>query len=258
MLRADIDTKGLERQLMSMAKDFGESNEAAVCRWGVHVCRELVLHTQAWGMDGKSPLQRQRDAIRKDVNRAVFGVSEPKYTSIVDSGKLSGLKIKGSLVTFTPDRVLKTPDEVVDFVNLNRTSRKARVPKMKMNLKAIAKTQDVNKAITIKNKRSGAAKGGWIGAGKAIGAKQRNGSKITIGKNVASYAHKLASGGTAQLTRSKWNPIGKIINNVPYVATEHVLKKSDSIRAISEGGQKMKTWYESIITKRLKRKRKRK
>jgi hypothetical protein len=256
VIRADIDTKGLERQLMSMAKDFGESNEAAVCRWGVHVCRELVLHTQAWGMDGKSPLQRQRDAIRKDVNRAVFGVSESKYTSIIDTGKLTGLKIKGTLVTFTPDRVLRTPEEVVDFVNLNRTSRKARVPKMKMNLKAIAKTQDVNKAVTIKNQRSGAAKGGWIGAGKAIGAKQRKGSKITIGKNVASYAHKFTDGGSCQLIRSEWNPIGKIVNNVPYVSTEHVLKKSDSIRSIKDGGAKMISWYKAIMDRKLKRKRK--
>jgi hypothetical protein len=174
----------------------------------------------------------------------------------VASGKLSGLVIKGELITFTPDRILKTPQEVLDFIDLNRTSRRNRVPTMKRNMKAIASAPNVNKAVAIKTKRAGVAKGGWIGAGQSIAAKQRKGSRISIGKNVAAYAHKFKGGGTAQLIRSEWNPVGKITNNIPYVSTDYVLNKSDATDAINNGGKMTVDWYESAMAAKLKRKTK--
>jgi hypothetical protein len=255
VISPQIDTKGLERQLVSMAKDFGESNESAVCRWGVATCRDLVKRTQAWGDDTKAK-QKQQDAIRKDANRAVYSVTKTTYVNGVASGKLSGLVINGELITFTPDRVLKNAQEVVDFIDLNRTNRKNRVPTMKRNMKAIASAGNVNKAVAIKLRNAGKAKGGWIGAGQTIASKQRKGARITIGKNVAGYAHKFKGGGTAQLTRSEWNPIGKITNNIPYVSTDYVLKKSDAIDAINQGGRMTIKWYQSAMAARLKRKRK--
>ena len=255
MIQANIDTKAIERQIMSIAKDFGDSNESAICRWGVSVCRDLVKRTQAWG-DGTEAKKKQESAIRKDANRAVYSVTKQTYVNGVASGKLSGLVINGELIRFTPDRILKNAQEVVDFIDLNRTNRKNRVPTMKRNMKAIASAANVNKAVAIKTKRAGAAKGAWVGAGLAIGAKQRKGSRITIGKNVAGYAHKFKSGGTAQLKRSQWNPIGKITNNIPYVSTDYVLKKSDAIDAINTGGRMTLKWYESAIAAKLKRKTK--
>jgi hypothetical protein len=255
MIKTVIDTKGLERQLMSMAKDFGESNEAAVCRWGVHTCRDLVKRTQAFGV-GPDARAKQRDAIAKDINSAVFGVSKATYVNGVASGKLSGLVINGELITFTPDRILKTPQEVIDFVDRNRTGRNGRVYQMARMRKGIAPIKAITSAIGIKLRRAGIAKGAWIGAGKVIASKQRKGSKITMGSGIAGYAVKFKDGGTAQLTRSQWNPIGKIINNVPYVSTEYVLKNRDAIKAINEGGQTMKSWYQAVMAARLKRKRK--
>ena len=255
MIRADIDTKTIARQLKDIAGQFGDTNEAAIARWGVSVCRDLTMRTQAWGDDTKAK-QKQADAIRKDANRAVYSVTKAAYVNGVQSGKLSGLVVNGELVKFTPDRILKTPQEVVDFINLNRTNRKNRVPTMKRDMKAIASAPNVNKAIAIKLRNAGKAKGGWIGAGKAIGAKQRKGSRITIGKGVAGYAHKFSSGGTAQLIRSVWNPIGKLINKVPYVATDYVLKKSDAQEAINQGGRMALKEYEKMMERKLKRKTK--
>jgi hypothetical protein len=254
MIKTKIDTKGLERQLMSMAKDFGESNEAAICRWGVHTCRDLVVKTQAFGK-GSEARQKQKDAIAKDVNGAVFGLSKATNVNKLASGKLSGLVINGELITFTPDRILKTPQEVIDFVDRNRTGKNRRVYQMARRKKAIAPIKAITSAIGIKLRRAGIAKGAWIGAGKAIAAKQQKGSRIAMGGGIAGYAEKFKSGGTAGLTRSVWNPIGKIINNVPYVGTEYVLKKRDAIEAINGGGRTMKSWYEAVIRARLKRKR---
>jgi hypothetical protein len=127
---------------------------------------------------------------------------------------------------------------------------------MKRNKKGIASSAVLTRALRIRFKNSGSAKGAWIGAGQTIASKQRKGARITIGKNVAGYAHKFKGGGTAQLTRSEWNPIGKITNNIPYVSTDYVLKKSDAIDAINQGGRMTIKWYQSAMAARLKRKRK--
>jgi hypothetical protein len=254
VIQPQIDTKGIERQLMAMANDFGESNESAICRWGVAVARDLVKRTQAWG-DDTDAKKKQENAIMKDMNRAVFSVSKPSYVNGVSKGKLSGLVINGELVTFTPDRILKTAKEVNDFIDLNRTDRRGRVPRMKSNMKGIASTKSVNAALKIRFRRAGVAKGGWIGAGISIGSKQRKGSRITIGKNVASYAHKFKSGGTSSLSRSVWTPIGMITNNVAHVSSEHVLKKSDATNAINQGGRMTLEWYKNAMDRKLKRKR---
>jgi hypothetical protein len=134
MLSANVDTLGIARQMRALAKDFGESNESAICRWGVATCRDLTKRTQAWGDDTKAK-EKQITAIKKDANKAVFVVDRKTYVNGVASGKLSGLVINGELVTFTPDRILKTPQEVADFIDLNRTNRQGRVPTMKRNMK---------------------------------------------------------------------------------------------------------------------------
>jgi hypothetical protein len=238
---------------MSMAKDFGESNEAAIARWGVATCRDLVQRTQAWG-DGTAAKKKQENAILKDANRAVYSISRNnKLVRRIKQRSLTGLVIDGELALFTPSRNLTTPQEVNDFIDLNRTTRKGRVPRLNSQSKGITPATVFNQALKIRKKRSGIAKGGWIGAGIAIGKKQRKGSRITIGKNFANYAHKFQSGGTASMTRSVWNPVGKITNNVAYVSTEHVLKASDSRKAINEGGKLTIKWYEKSLAAKLKR-----
>jgi hypothetical protein len=252
VISTKIDTKGLERQIMSMAKDFGESNEAAIARWGVATCRDLVERTQAWG-DGTAAKKKQENAILKDANRAVYSVSKRKLVQKVNQKGLTGLVINGELALFTPSRNLTTPQEVNDFIDLNRTTRKGRVPRLNSQSKGITPKTVLKEAMKIRKRRAGIAKGGWIGAGKAIGAKQRKGRRITIGKNFASYAHKFQSGGTASMTRSVWHPVGKITNKVAYVSTEHVLKASDARNAINEGGRKTIVWYETALAAKLKR-----
>ena len=162
--------------------------------------------------------------------------------------------VNGELVTFTPDRVLKTPQEVNNFIDRKKTGKNKRVYQVKRTERGITASSTMSKALRVRFRNAGTAKGGWIGAGKAIGAKQRKGSRITIGKDVAGYAHKFQSGGTATLKRDVWNPIGKIINNVSYVSTDYVLKKSDAADAINTGGRMTLKWYEHAMAAKLKRK----
>lgn len=253
MISASVDLTELGKQMRSMSADFGDSNESAIARWGVSACRALIKGTQAWGA-GKEAKKVQEDAIKKDANRAIYSVSKATYVNGVASGKLSGLVVNGELITFTPDRVLKTAEEVNAFIDRKKTGKNKRVYQVKRTERGITAASAMSKALRIRFKHAGTAKGGWVGAGKAIGAKQRKGSRITIGKDVAGYAHKFQTGGTATLQRDVWNPIGKIINNVAYVSTDYVLKKSDAADAINTGGRMTIKWYEHAIAAKLKRK----
>lgn len=241
---------------MRLSSDFGDTNEAAIARWGVTACRNLVVKTQAWDTKESSAKEKQENAIMKDANRAVYSISRNnKLVRRIKQRSLTGLVISGELALFTPARNLTTPQEVNDFIDLNRTTRKGRVPKLNSQSKGIAPATVFNAALRIRKKRAGVAKGGWIGAGIAIGKTQRKGSRITIGKNIANYAHKFKSGGTASMKRSVWSPVGKITNNVAYVSTEHVLKKGDANDAINQGGRMTIRWYEEAMAKKLKRRK---
>jgi len=254
MISSSIDTKELSRQLGKLSADFGDTNEAAIARWGVATCRRLIVASQSWG-DGKDAKKKQEDAILKDANRAVYSISRNnKLVRKIKQRSVTGLVIGGELALFTPARNLGTPEEVNAFIEANRNKR-GRVRLLNSQSKGIAAATAFNAAIKIRKKRAGVAKGGWIGAGISIGKKQRKGSRITIGKNVAGYAHKFKSGGTSRISRSVWLPQGDITNNVPYVSSEHVLKSSDSKKAINDGGKMTIKWYEKAMQSRLKKRK---
>ena len=254
MISSSIDTRELGRNLARMAADFGDTNEAAIARWGVATCRKLIVASQSWG-DGKDAKKKQEDAILKDANRAVYVISRNnKLVRKIKQRSLTGLIIDGELALFTPSRNLGTPEEVNAFIEANRNKR-GRVKRLNSQSKGIAPATAFNAAIRMRKKRAGVAKGGWIGAGISIGKKQRKGSRITIGKNVAGYAHKFKSGGTSSISRSVWLPQGDITNNVPYVSSEHVLKSSDAKKAINDGGKMTIKWYEKAIESKMRRRR---
>ena len=254
MISSKIDNEELAKQLNRVAADFGESNETAIARWGVATCRKLIVFNQSWG-DGKEAKKRQEGAITKDANRAVYSISRNnKLVRKIKQRSVTGLVIAGELALFTPARNLGTVQEVNAFIDANRNNR-GRVRRLNSQSKGIAPATVFNAAIKIRKKRAGVAKGGWIGAGISIGKKQRKGSRITIGKNVAGYAHKFKSGGASRMIRSQWSPQGDIINNVPYVSDEHVLKTSDAKRAINDGGKMTIKWYEKAIESKMKRRK---
>jgi len=252
-LKATVDTRDLMRQINRRAKQFGESNQTAVARWGVATCRALIKDTQVWGT-GAAARKKQEGAISKDANRAVFSVTKPHIIRKVKDKSIRRAFIKGEMIEFTPDRILTTPQEVIDFIDVNRTSRKTRVPKMSSSVKGIATADSVNEAIKIKAESAGKAKGGWVGGGMEIGRGQKEGSRITIGKNFAGYAHKHAHLGTGRIIKSVWSPSGILTNKVAHVSSEHVLKKKDIMGAVNQGGRRTRSWYNSALKAKLAKK----
>ena len=256
MIDVDIDLKELERDLLKTAAMFGEANETGIARWGVAVCRRLVTETQVFG-DGKAARIKHEDAMVKDAKRVAIIVQDPKFVQRVESKRLTGMRIKGKVWKFTPQQNLTTAQGLNDWIELNRTSRTGRPPKKGLPEGVICVTSGrvVMSAMKQRFKRIGKAKGGWIGAGQSISKFQKAGSRLTIGKNVANFAHKHKSGGAASMKKDIWNPEGKITNNIRHASDPHVLRAGQAEKAIIDGGKNTITWYEKAMQGRLNRKR---
>jgi hypothetical protein len=251
MIKASI-SRNLEPDLKKLAKSFGDTNHDMIARWGVATCRDLIESTQAWGTK-KEAKKKQEAAVWKDINRAVYVIFPQEAVRRLKKKKLTGMRINGRQVRFTPDQNLTSAKAVNEFVDLNRTGSKLRVPRLSPDMKGACTYEHRRTAAAARMRRIGKAKGGWIGAGIAIGKKSKMGSRITIGKNIANYAHKFQSEGSATIARSVWNPVGKIKNNVAYVSNDYVLNKSDAKKAILNGALKTIKWYKSAIKARLKK-----
>jgi hypothetical protein len=256
VITAAVDLKELERDLVKTAAMFGEANETGIARWGVAICRRLVTETQVWG-DGKAARLKHEGAMIRDARRVAIVVKYPEYTVRVESKRLTGLRIKGKIWKFRPEQNLTTAQGLNDWIELNRTSRTARPPKKGLPEGVICITTGkvVTQAMKQRFKRIGKAKGGWIGAGQGIGKFQKKGSRLTIGKNVASFAHKHKSGGTASMKRDTWNPEGKITNSIKHASDPHVLRQGQAEEAVIDAAKNTIAWYKNAIQGRLNRKR---
>lgn len=257
MIQGQIDLKELERSLVSTAAAFGEANETGISRWGVAVCRGLVKETQAWGDSKKSgdPKKKQQQAIIKDGRRAFIVVKNPNLVKKLQEKKLSGLATSNGVFTFRPHQQMTDSKNVNDFIDMNRTTRSNRVPKLPPGVVCVTSEKVFMKAMRERFKMIGEAKGGWIGAGKDIQKYQKAGSRIAIGKNFAAYTHKFSNKGSATLIKNQWNPTGILINSVDHVGTEYVLKKSAMMKALKDGAENTIKWYETAMRKRLNRRR---
>lgn len=256
MITSQIDMKELERDLVKTAALFGEANETGIARWGVAIGRRVIKETQVWG-DGKAAKTKHEDAMTRDVKRVAIVLQDPKLTRLVDRKKLGGLTVKGEKFTFNPRQNITTAKGLNDWIDLNRSKKSGRPPKQGLKNGTICVTTGkvVMQAMRERFKRIGKAKGGWIGAGQGIGVFQKIGSRLTIGKNVASYAHKFKSSGRASMKKDQWNPEGTMINSVPYSSDPHVLKHDQLQKAIIDGGKNTITWYEKSMQGRLNKKR---
>ena len=254
MISGEVDLKALEADLTRTASAFGEANETGIARWGVSTVRRLVTTTQVWG-DGSKPKKTQEASILKDANRVIFAVSKPNVVKMLETGKMRGLIINGQLVKFQRHQLLKTPDEVYNWIEKNRDKGTGKTRRIRRELKCVATDRNIKAASKRRNKDIGKAKGGWIGAGLGIAKYQKSGSRITIGKNVSSYAHKWKGGGRASMKRSTWTPEGMIENLYKHVAFDRVLSKRDIDKAVLDGAKNTISWYEKAMNARLNRKK---
>lgn len=233
MFTAKIDSKKLERDLEKYARMVNETGEDAVARWGVQLCRELARQTQAWGMNSR---KRQESAIYQDALNVVM-----------TDDTLGGNTRKG----------LYSASEVNDWIELNRTRRRARTAKLSYADKRICTKATFKAAMKIRLARAGIAKGGWIAAGMEVAAFQSHLDRISISPSYIGFAGRHASAkqggiGKGTMTKTPHNPIATIHNKVPYTASNYVLGFRQIDRAIMSAGRFALKRYEAIINRKSK------
>jgi len=242
-MRLTIDTnqKKMEASLKRAAKGFGESNAQAVIRWGVSTCRELAVQTQAYGRSSKE----QRAAIEAGMNMVVVPLTSMKRTKATVKGIWMG-----KLASFPKTRLLKDEVEVNQFIERHRGLR-GRTRKLPIAQRGVCSMPIFKRARTLRNKRAGAAKGPWLGAGEAIGRYQKGSGKVTLSKSSMRFAWKHARRGTARAPRAAMTTQALLINRSKHVGDTYVLKDGAIREAIAWGGRKTATWYRKAAKQSL-------
>jgi hypothetical protein len=216
----------LERSLKRLAKDLGDNNAQAIARWGVQTCRELAKSTQAFG--DKKTRQVQEGAITSDAYNVLLVVD-----SLRSTGKGYRVENKGKFYTVSGRKVLKSPDEVHDWIELNRTRRRGRTARLPVEERRVVVRSVFKAGMKKRLALAGLAKGGWIGAGQDIAAAQKGTDRINIGKSTH--------------PQPGWSPSAILTNKASHVSSNHVLKSSHIESAVQWGLRKTLSWYRAAL-----------
>lgn len=223
MIKAEVDMATLTRKLKRASKAFGDTTAQAVARWGVQTSRELAIGTQVFGKAVGKTKKPQEEAIRS----GVLGVVHP---------------VTARQLRQAGGRALSSPSEVNAWVEENR-GKNGRTRQMKPRDRKVAKKSDVNKVISLRRKKAGMAKGGWLGAGQDIAKAQRGTQRIRIGKNFLGYAQKHSDMGEVKKRFIPFRPAAELRNRAKHTRSSYVMKSSTIRRARYWGLRKTLTWY---------------
>lgn len=224
MIKATIDRPKLERSLKRFAKDFGDTNAQAICRWGVQTCRELAGSSQVFGTSS---------------------AAKKKQWNSIETGMRTVLSIVPNS-TSRKTRLLTSDHEIHQWIDSNQNSR-GRTAKLPIEERLCVTEEMFKKVLRQRQALAGMAKGGWIGAGQEIAAAQRGSDRISIGKNFLGYAHKHGKFGSATKPIGGWKPKAEIFNRARHSGHANVLSQSSAKRAIEWGLKKTVTWYRSAL-----------
>jgi len=240
---AKFDKAKLERGLRRFAAIYGETQSQAVVRWSVQTCRELAFESQVWG---RSKTKGKQDGkIISDALNVCLVVDSLTKAPTGSGYRASNM---GKSYHVVARRVLLTADAVNNWIELNRTRRRRNTAKLPINERMVCQSSIFKKAMTIRKKKSGMAKGGWIGAGHDIAKAQTGQDKIQIGKSYMAYTQKAgASYGSAKKPKSGFKPAAYITNSVEHTASNDVLAKSGIQKAIEFGLKKSINYYRSAL-----------
>lgn len=228
MVSAKYDMQALERSLKKAAGAFGETSAQAVIRWGVSVCRDLAVQTQAFG---------QTKTKVKQENSITAGAR----SVVVIVPRVGASNKKG----------LRTSNEVNAWIESTR-GQNGRTPKnMPFSERKVCTEATFQKAMRDRFKLAGIAKGAWIGAGQEIAKHQTGQDRIAIGKNFLGYSQKHASRGHGVPAKSGFSPVAILQNNSAHSASPWVLKESSKKSAVAFGARKTIKWYNIALKKSL-------
>ena len=181
----------------------------------------------------------------------IINVTDPKNPKLIARLKAGG---RGARVKYGTWEQVEPGQFKTDPRAINRHIDKLReghgnppryIPWSKM---IVCSTAAFNKAMTIRRKRIGMNKGGWLGAGIAAARLQAGPERAKIGKNVASWAQK-----HAKMGRAAWDGTGKFIdlfNDTSYATA--LLPRSEEQLALEKSWEDTTRWYQKAIKRREK------
>jgi hypothetical protein len=240
VVSAKYDMQALERSLKKAAGAFGETSAQAVIRWGVSVCRDLAVQTQAWGPNkyGREKKQGKTTWAKGQQEGAMVADA---YHVILIVPKVGGSNKKG----------LQSAGEVNDWIELNRTRRGARTAHLPVSERKVCTEAVFKSAMRERFKRAGMAKGGWLGAGMEIAKHQTGQDRINIGKNYLSYAQKHSNKGHGVPAKSGFSPVAVLENRAAHSASKNVVSDRARRDAVAFGARKTIKWYNIALKKSL-------
>jgi len=217
----EFDRRKLQSSLKKYSKMFGDNTGQAVTRWGVQVGRELAFATQVFGKN--KTRQGQYTAMRNDALKVVGIQDDPKRK--VD---------------------LNTAEEIVAFINANRKNKHKRVRKLPANWKSVRR-RAFDKAMAIKAKNIGMAKGSWLGASMDVAKAQKGTARIGIGKNYLAYAQKWAKLGKGKSGAADFKSESTLTSTVPWVADKYILARNHIDYSTDKALKATVKWYRKAL-----------
>jgi len=242
----DIDLNALQRKLNATAKEFGDTQEQSTYRWGVFTAQDIAFRTQAYGRSSKP----QKGAIVKDASNVLFsheGAAKGK-------GKSLTAKFQGKEQNLSRTRYLETVEQVIAWIDQNRTLAYKRTKKLAPENKKVCSDKVFKAAINKKMKESGGmAKDSWIDAGEDIARKQKGSNQSKIGASFLKWTRKPMKLGTSKSRMRNGKNESELVSLVEYTKASHVVKKTDMKTAVIVGAQKMIKFYKSVIAYNAKK-----
>ena len=230
-LTGKLDLAKLTSGLEKYSKQVGETGRDATARWSVQLCRELARQTQAWGTDRAKSYEKQVNAIYKDFLNILIVVPYARPNN---------------------KRYLSSHTAILEWLELNRTRRRARTPSLQHSEKKLCTQTDFNKAVEVKVARAGLAKGGWLGAGIFIAGEQSGLDRIQISRGYIPWAYRNTHLGRGSMDKTPHHPTASLANNAKYTVSDYVLAQTNIDRAIMQAGMQTIKRYEKIIERLAK------
>lgn len=248
VMSVKFDEAKMIRKLGHFAKDVGETQRQAIKRWGVQTCRELARMTEPFGSTKKKAGSKLMSAMWSDALNVIYTV-ERKRKSGSNSYQVT---LQGNTWNVPQYRFLTRPEEVISWIDSNRSKRRGRTRRLATEEKRVCLESTLKRAITLKFKRwGGLAKDSWIDAGNDISRGQRGPKQTKISPAYIKWAQKPQKVGTSKEGRKMMKEMAELISRVSYL-NNYLLKSTNKRKAIQIGLNKTISTYKAIL--RWKRK----
>lgn len=245
-MKITMDSIDLTEKIKDYARLVGETSEQATVRYGVATARNLAQFTEPKKSSVKS---RKLSAIT-----TMLRVCTPRPTRLINrlkSGKEQRARFGRLWFNVDPSRIVDSANELWNIIENHREGKDGNTRYLAPQNKYFCKDSDFNKVVRKRALLWGAAKGAWIGAGKAVSRFQSGLSRIDIGRNFISWAHKHTDKGTGSVTGKGHKTVITLTNKTAGGASERGLSKSDTDLALSVARRSVLKYYAAEM-RRLK------